>query len=289
MGTFSTLRLNTLQVPLNGPLGIEWSNVLGGAQDGEFAALRTAGRLRSVTKAPDDGLDNLGSLYQLARAPRENYTGEPGPNSYRGRLGNAWPFWQSAPGLAGLAGLFEVLHGPGLWHPAVCLSAYAANPALTWFSEVFFLLPVGLASDGTWGANDFDGQPSLYGDGGLWGISYTPDNPYAWWSFGIADLDWLKRQIRLCKGAQAYPVWIAAATALDSSEWSAMWGDSSAADVPGTFGDGGNWGDPAPSSVLWLCLGHVWGEEQWYGGGPGLWGDPGDAWEVSFEPPSGGW
>ena len=36
MGTFSTLRLNTLQVPLNGPLGIEWSNVLGGAQDGKW-------------------------------------------------------------------------------------------------------------------------------------------------------------------------------------------------------------------------------------------------------------
>jgi hypothetical protein len=293
MGTFALARLQSLRAALNGPNGRAWATSLGAAQDAEALLLREVGRSRSIQRCSDDALDPvIGSAYRRARAPREMFDdgGNEGNDAYRARLSNAWPFWESAPTTGatdpdnlGLASLFDVYATISRRSPVVVMSAYAASPAYTWFSEVFFVWPGPLFQDNPWGFIDGGGSTSAWGDGGLWGLAYDRADPFDTLFFGVADLDWFKREIRLCKGAQAKPVWIAVGTGLDNAGWSAMWGDG------GLWGDGGTWGNPAASSIVYLALSHVWGEEQWYGGGPGLWGTPGDTWEDSFEPPSGGW
>src|SRR4029079_2747295 len=116
------------------------------------------------------------------------------------------------------------------------------------------------APDTTWGNTG-----GTWGDGGLWGFWDDPNNPPPS-SFGVTDLAYLKWELRRAKGAGAYPTTIAVGTVLDAQGWTAIWGDGS------TWGDGGTWGDPDASTIVYLTIGHVWGEEQINGGGPGLWG-----------------
>ena len=287
MGSFVNQRQQLLRVPLAGPKGVEWSTVLGGAQDAELAALRTAGRAHSPLRCVEDGLDDLGNLYSRSRAPRELYT-EQVTGAYRARLGSAWGFWGQAPLTTGLASLFAVYAMPGVSTPAAqVISGHQGG----WpgSAEVVIVWPSPLSPDDAWDATDLDGQPAVYDDGGIWDVEYTPDNPYQYGSFGLADLSWLRREIRLCKAAQAYPVVIAMGLGFDAQGASALWDDGTAWD------DGGVWDDAAVAGkYTYLPLGHVWGEESMYGGGPGSWDDSSGAlWDdgtsEAFAPPSGGW
>jgi hypothetical protein len=286
--TFVANRLRALRAPIAGPNGRAFATAIGSAQDDELPVLRVAGVCRSLSKAPGDALAPvIGSLYQRAEAPRELYT-EPLSGAYRARLALAWPFWESAPmsgnqTTTGLSSLLAVYLNPE-WtftRLPIVWSAWQIGPSIPWYSLVFGMTPV-LTSDDNWGVG---GPTETWGDGGLWGLFYDPTNPYQWDSFGVADLAWIRREFRLCKSAQAYPVVLSVPTAFDATAdpFTAVWGDG------GTWGDaGGLWGDPPPASVLYLLLGHVWGEEIRYGvGGPGLWGEAGDVWDA-YEAPMGG-
>lgn len=284
--TYAAARIAALRAPIAGPNGRAWAEALGTAQDEETPLLRVAGVARSPLKAPDDALVLvLGSSYARPASPRETNS----PEAYRARLGDSWGFWNRVQRLSGfgdVAAPYVVAVGvPG---------ATKAGAALFWlpnitgaldgqrapFGRVWGILAGALAVDDVWGSGG--PAPGRWGDGGLWGVSFDPQAPFSEPNFGVADLDWLRREVRAAKPASAYPVVIAASTALDSQGWSAIWGDGAA------WGDGGVWGDPAPASVVYLQVGHVWGEEKWIGGGPGLWGTPGDTW-ANFEPPSAGW
>jgi hypothetical protein len=288
--SFTGYRLDRLRVPLNGPKGQEFATVLGGAQDAELALLQTAGRLHSTSKAPEDGLDDLGSLYGRSRAPRELWS-QPLHGTYRARLAQAWPFWESAPtagsATLGLASLFTAYLDAFASRnftvpPAQVISGSAAG----WpqFSEIVIVWPSTLQPDDTWDSVDLLGGAPVYDDGGIWDIEFTPSAPNADPSFGVADLDWLRREIRTCKGGQAYPVTIAVGLGFDSKGASALWDDGTAWD------DGGTWDDASVAGLYtYLPLGHVWGEEALYGGAWSAWdSDPADVWD-DFIAPSGGW
>lgn len=279
--SFITQRIALTKVPLNGPKGEEWATVLGGAQDAEMVQLRTAGIARSVTRTPDDALDDLGSLYSLPRAPREGTDATGGSSdAYRARLARVWSFRGQAPLTSGIVALLGVYSSS----TAQVYSGGAAGAPAAWFSEFTIVWPNtdfnAAMADSTWGDLDFDGNASVWGDGGLWGLAYVGTSKEG--SFGIVDLDWLKRQLRAIKGAQAYPTVLYLGLGVDAHGSSGMWGDG------GAWGDGGVWGDPA-TSVVRIILGHTWSEETMFGVvGPGLWGTPGDVWDT-FEPPTGGW
>lgn len=289
MSTFAENRRLALPIMLRGPEGRSWALALGGAQDEEAARLRVAGVARSLTRAPDDALDDIGSIYARPRAPRETSQ----DNDYRGRLKRqAWTFWKQAPQLSGLAEIgypytrTDTTAGQGgatlVWHNAHEL--WLTTPT-SYFSACFGLLwGPDIQPDYVWST----APGETWGDGGLWGLFYDPGSAYFSPSFGVEDLDYFKREIRKAKGAQAYPVALIVSTRFDAADaLPGVWGE------PATWGDGSFWEDLASlfgSQDSWfvIWLGHVWGEEAYSGGGPGLWGTPGDTWD-SFEPPSGGW
>lgn len=266
-------RIAALRAPLAGPNARAWATALGGAQDDEAPLVRVAGVARSLSRAPDDALvPVLGSLYARPRSPRETNT----PDVYRSRLGGAWAFWEAAQlmgGFGDVAAPYAVAGYPLAWRSAV---EGFLSCAPSWFSLVGGIWAGALAADAAWD----DGE--TWDDGGLWNVYYDANDPYSAPSFGVADLGWLRREVRNVKASGCYPVAIAAGTALDAQGWSAIWNDG------GTWDDGGVWDDPDPSSVVYLTLGHVWGEELWIGGGPGLWDTPRDTWD-DYEPPTGGW
>lgn len=272
--SFAANRRRALRAPLAGPNGQAWATALGSAQDDEMVPLRVAAVARSTLKAPDDALvPVVGAGYLLPIAPREMLN----LPAYRARLASAWPFWESAPlAVGGVTTLLEVYTPTGQPPSGALIYSGAAAGVPGWYSVYSVVWPSYLQPDGTWGSS------GTWGDGGLWGIAYDPANPFTAPSFGVADADWIRREIRTIKGASAYPVVIAIGLGFDSHGSATMWGDG------GTWGDGGVWGDPDPSLVVYLTIGHVWGEELRYGGGLGLWGELGDTWD-DFEPPTGGW
>jgi hypothetical protein len=295
--TFALNRRLALPAPITGPNGQAWAASLGAAQDAEAAVLRVAGVCRSTSRAPDDGLAPvLGSAYQRAISPRETVD----LPAYRARLGKAWAFWGAAPtsGTTAARDPTSLNHGlPSLFVPYFGASSFprvsvlnADEAGFDWFSECIAVWASTLLPDDDWDADDILGGLPYYDDGGLWDVEYTPSAPTTAPSFGVTDLDWLKRQIRLCKGAQAYPVAIVVSLAFDSQGSTALWDDGTLWD------DGGTWDDPATAGLFTVWpLGHTWDEEALvYGGGPGVW-DDGDAvaWDdgttEAFEPPSGGW
>jgi len=299
--SFVTQRIAVTRVPLNGPKGEEWATVLGGAQDQELAVLRVAGIARSLTKAPDDALDDIGAAFSLPRAPREAPVGGVDSGQYRTRLAGgrsaegptfpgAWGFWQEAPLVSGITSIFDVYADQSRTAtiPPRPAQVVQSNP-VGWFSEFTVVWPSELVADDNWDAPfDLDGNEALYDDGGLWDIEYTPDNPTQDGSFGVADLDWIKRQLRAAKGAQAYPTVLSIALdRFDAEGFTALWDDG------GTWDDGGIWDDPSASTFLAMIpLGRTWGDEAIYGGGPGVY-DDGGTWDDGvldgLVAPSGGW
>ncbi|HEY8924517.1 MAG TPA: hypothetical protein VIU64_09055 [Polyangia bacterium] len=285
--SFVSQRLALARVPLNGPKGEEWHTVLGGAQDAEMQVLRVAGIARSVTRAPDDALDDIGSLYALPRAPREAAAAFGGDSSaastvYRARLAGAWSFWGQAPLASGFAST---------------LGVYSSSAAQVYSGlEAGFPSPYEVAivcpnKDGAmampdtgWDQQDADGNDVFWDDGGVWDLASDHSKVG---TIEVVDVDWIRRMLRAQKGAQAYPVLLAIALGVDSHGATALWDDGTAWD------DGGTWDDPSVAGLFTVIpLGHVWGEESIYGGGPGVY-DDGGTWDDGvvdgLAAPSGGW
>jgi hypothetical protein len=268
MGTFVSQRLALLPVPLSGPNGQLWASTMGAPQDAELGLLQLTGRLRSTSKVPTDGLDNLGALYSLARAPRELVTGAEllgTDTAYRDRLGDAWAFWGTAPMVGdgmtlGLSSLFAVYLDPNTPSLPPQILSGAATGLPSW-AEVVIVWPSPLAPDDAWDANDFDDGAPLYDDGGIWDVEYTPDNPNQTGSFGVADLAWFRRQIRLCQGGGAYPVRISVGLGFDALGASALWDDGGIWDSELGM-DYGTWDSTSTNGLFttWT-LGHTWEEE----------------------------
>jgi len=235
--------------------------------------LRVAAVARTTSKSPDDALiPVVGAAYVLPLAPRETLN----LAAYRARLGTtpgAWAFWESAPTTTGIASIFSP-YGGG----AIVVNANAAG--WSWWSEFGIVWPSSLQTDGTW-----DSGSVTWDDGGLWDLFFDPANPFTAPSFGVADLDWLKREIRKDKGGASYPVVLAIGLGLDPGGSSPLWDDSSLWDQ-----DPGSVWDTNDAPVALIPLGHVWGEEiNIYGaGGPSTWDAAGDSWD-DFAPPTGGW
>lgn len=290
MGTFVTARLVELsrQAPMHdGPEGRAFQTAMGQAQDDETALLRVAALARSHVHAPDDALDVIGEAYQRPRAPRETNNA----TAYRARLGDAFGYWESAPRISGL----------GAWHRPYDLggvvTVYSDHDTVwddgLWSSRVFFIwdavtdIGIDLEADGDWD----DPDPGTYDDGGLWDLFYDAADPYTGPSFGVADLDWVRREVRRGKGAQAYPVWIGVSLAA-SDDGGVFWDSLNALGEPGTWDEPGSptWDDiGADGDYVFLPLGEVWGDEAFYGGGPGLWDGDDSTWRGFVPPDAGGW
>lgn len=299
--SFVSTRLASLRVPFANPNGKAWTSTMGAAQDAEVALLRAAGVARSTRKADDTALVDIGSLYNRPVSPRESYfvtvLADANPNdahnltlynatvnAYRARCASAWPFWEACVTVEGLPAIFAPYASSSASVPAVVTSGLAAG--LPGWSEWSVVWLSDLAIDGTWD----DGDGATYDDGGVWDLAY--DGSSGAGQAGIADLDYLRRDVRRCKAGTTYPVVLAIALGYDAQGSSCLWDDG------GKFDDGGVWDDTSTAGAYALIpLGHVWDEETsiYDGpGGPGVWdGAPVELWDDGtidcFAPPSGGW
>ncbi len=289
MPSFRSARLSSLRVPLNGAAAQDLAGALGSAQDDEIALLKTAALASSIERCPDDALDDLGLFYKRPRSPRETND----DTAYRARLAaQAVVFWESA----GLASGLEMIFAPYTTNRVQVMNEVEDSgmwDSGSYPSRVFFLwdaktsLATDLEPEPVWGTMD-----GTWGDGGLWGLYYDASDPYTSPSFGVADLDYVKREIRAAKGAQAYPVVLA--ISLDyGSDGGAFWGSLGASGETPLWASSGApaWGDmPADSSkYLLIPIGEIWGQEtSLYGESTPRWVDDGSTWG-NFYPPSGGW
>lgn len=276
MGSFVGYRLVGLKAPINGPVGRAFATAIGSAQDDAQPLLLTAGRIRSTLKCPDDGLAPvLGSTYARAMAPRETLD----PDSYRARLAGAWGFWETAPLSSGIASLFDVYRPNPIFPPPPVVVTGSVATGLPSWSEFVIVWPSDLRPDTTW-----DDDPSdAYDDGGLWEVFYDPLDPYTDPSFGVDDLAWLRRQIRLCKGAGSYPVTVAVG----------LFGGASLNAIGSLFDDNSRWDISDPGAVwdtqdapyTYLPLGHAYEEDALFGyGGAAAWdATPGATWDSGDE------
>ena len=280
-------RLRLLKAPLAGPNARAFTTAIGGAQDDAAVKLIVSGTCRSATKAPNDALDLvLGATYARPRSPRE--TGN--DDAYRARLGAAaWTFWEEAQRALGIVRIFDP-YGSTTGQVLGNGPPVAAPMGGSWWSEFVFVWPSTLAPDDAWDAADQAAAPPLWDDGGLWDIEFTPTQPTTAPSFGVADLDYLRREIRNAKGAGAYPV-LLAAELTGSTYGGAAWDDGTTWDA--AAGVGGELWDTLDAPLVLLPLGRTWEDEALiYGGAPDPWDTPGGIWDGDsdgFVPPSGGW
>lgn len=272
---FVTARLaEVAPTVVGGPEGESIARVLGGYEDAENTLLIDGVLMRYPPRAPNDALDEVGRVFLRPRAPTPEATDHA---AYRTRLAEtSWTHWETAPfQVGGMQSVFTPYDASNL--PAVYSNSDKAFDSNTWFSRVFWIWDNALSPDDAWDV----GSPT-WDDGGLWDIFFEPGS-----GFGVADYDFIKREIRQAKGSQAYPVFIA--VGLSSDGGGPFW------DSPGPAWDAGSpsaWDAfPLDGEFTYLPLGRVWEEETlFYGGGVGVWdGDPADIWEEGFVPPTGGW
>src|SRR5262249_9046514 len=113
-------------------------------------------------------------------------------------------------------------------------------------------------------------------------------------SFGAADLDWIRRQVRMAKASTAYPVFVAVELmGPNPVQLGAIWDDGS------TWDHNVELWDSRDLPVTYWPLGHVWEEEGLiYAsqvGAPPAWDAPagdGDVWDEgtdAFASPQNGW
>lgn len=235
----------------SGSYGQRYQGSIGGMQEAEVARLRAAAKFRFASTVPDDGLVQAGNDRLLERVPNgisgnvvESF------NAFRVRL-------QHAPGANYWIGTREGIRaifypygfsGASFDNSVIALHDYEIDFA--GFDPEFFarvwvvLLAMSIfVTDGTWG------DPGTWGDGGTWGSNIS-----------VADVGYMRRQILARKSPGAYPVTVAATLEGD------LWG------IPA----GVVWepvGDVWGGKVVYITIGHVWGEEAWLGGTE-VWGSP---------------
>ncbi len=242
--------------------GVAFAQTFGATKDTELLLLKDAVKVRWPQTGPDDALTLQGRDRVLLQAPVESN------EAYRVRLESAHDLWLWGGTHTGIIDRFT----PYDYDPIDnrvhvynnCEIVWDSN--FDWFSRVFILLELGWwAIDGAW-----DDPGGDYDDGSLWDSNMT-----------ITDADYLRKSIRAWKSDPSYPVVIGIPLGGGSITDDGLW------DSYGLYDDGGNWNDNT-DAVTYITLGHVWGEEAWLGGGPGMWDEPDDVWD-DFVAPSGGW
>lgn len=255
---FETAQVTALPRWLRDDEGEAFARTFGKTKDDEAALLKGAVKLPWPTVGPDDALERQGRDRSIRRAPIETN------DEYRARLLNPWVFWKRGGQKRGFVQIWEPYGYDTTTAHIYNNHEIVWDSNLLWWSRVFELLDEGnFEVDGAWD------DPGDYDDGGTWDSNIL-----------IVDLDYIRLSHRDLKAPGAYPVVIGAVLG-NAPSGDGFW------DTIGFYDDGGFWDDSNGNVVYW-GLGHVWGEEAWYGGGPGVWDEPGDIWD-DFFPPSGGW
>lgn len=238
--------------------GVAFEQSFGRIKDGETLLLKDAVKLRWPQTGPDDALEFMARDRILLKAPLES------ADDFRIRIATAPDLWLWGGTKTGISDRFA----PYGYDATTC-HVYNNNDIVwdgntAWYTRVFLLLDnVYWNVDGLWS------DPGNYDDGALWDSDMT-----------VPDADYMRKSIRAWKSEWAFPVVIGLVLG-NAPSGDGFW------DTIGFYDDGGFW-DNSAGDVMYLALGHVWGEEAWFGGGPGLWDEPGDVWD-DFVPPTGGW
>ncbi len=238
--------------------GTAFAASFGKTKDDELVLLKGAVKLPWPNVGPDDALPGQARDRSIRRAPPETNL------EFRTKLQDPFGYHRLDGQKRGLADVFTPYGFDATTAHVYNNYQLVWDGNSVWWSRVFFLL-----DEGYWEVDGLWTDPGTYDDGGTWDSTAT-----------IADLDYLRYAIRERKWPGAYPVVIGAVLG------SAPSGDGFWQSI-GFYDDGGFWDDSA-GDVVYFGLGHVFGEEAWYGGGPHLWDEPGDVWDDYF-PPSGGW
>lgn len=280
--TFRKARLEELPCFLDGTEGRAYAIVLGDRQDTEVRLLIDGMLMRFPARCPADALDLLGATFETRRAPSPEALDDP---AYTARIAAAWDTWESAPTMGGVRDIFAPYGGVPANGNVVVFSnsdaAFDGNAAA--FTRVFVITGSGVFNgiDGDWM------DPGTWGDGGLWDFYFDPAGPTG---LGVADYDWIKRELRLRKGAHAYPVFVAVGQGQEA-DGGPFW------DSPNVIPPGGpahwdtvitSW-DATAYPHAFLPIGRTWDDQtEFYGLGSAAWDTPGLTWD-GFVPPSGGW
>ena len=285
---------------MDGPNARAYQGAVAADQDDALAALKSAVKLRwplpgCVDAADDSGLRAIGEQKRILRAPLED------GDRYRERLERSSLTWYWSGTKAGLLAPWEPFFNadsasptfvypteelrrldpivdatmisiqtargrvdPLYFHantPASCTDVQVLNNGeiggfwdsnAEWFSRVFFLVTSTYVDPYIWNLDGTWGEAGNWGDGGLWGTTMTEQ-----------EAAYIRASVRRHKSPGAYPV--LAAISMPGGD---MWGD------PGLWGDGGIWN--SRELVIYLTIGHVWGEETWLGDGlVDMWGSDG--------------
>lgn len=239
--------------------GVAFEESFGATKDTELDLLKDATKVRWPQTGPDDALIYQGNDRILLQAPvAESFA------QFRVRLATAHDLWLWGGTRRGFSDRFAP-YG----FTAATAHVYN-NHEILWdtntaqFARVFVLLEADYWTvDGVWD------DPGDYDDGGLWNTTMT-----------TPEADYIRKSLRAWKSPQAYPVAVGLVLG-NAPSGDGFWNSI------GFYDDGLFW-DDSGGDVMYLPIGHVWGEEAWLGGGPGIWGTPGDVWD-DFVPPTGGW
>lgn len=253
---------------LNGPTGQGFVGSVGRAQDAELRALKDGVLMRNPLDAPPDALPYLARDRGILRAPSESDA------AFAARLDNAHNIWYWAGSRDGILSVFEPLLLPipdgftsatetsppasplvRVWDIARLGGAYwhHGSPMAPWYSKCLVVID---SRNGPWTTDGTFADPGTFDAVNLVGSTIT-----------VAELQYMRRMIRVLKAPSSYPIHIAVVLEGDAMMGFLPDGQETIGDDTGTFGD--------TSQVVFLRVGHVEHEAVLWGGYEGTFGDPG--------------